>query len=553
MGVRYRGKMSRYHEIGRILIRHGFGYLAGELGFQKKISLFKGEDQPLGASRLTLPERVRLLFEDMGPTFIKLGQVLSTRPDLIPKDFVEELKKLQDDVEKFGAEAVKEQFQKEFGVLPDKLFKQFDYQPFASASIGQVYRAVLYSGEMVAVKVQRPNLRQVIEQDLLILLRLSGIIQKRTALGQVCDVEKIIQIFARCIRRELDYTIEGVNTEAFYRIFESNRAVLVPIIYWELTTKEIITMEYLEGVRAEEAVNTLINDGNNQIYVKNLLDAFFYPFFQEGIFHGDPHPGNILFQDQERIVLVDFGNVGRLEPSFRQQMARLLMAIMEKDVESLMEIMQETGTVTKNINHQHLYEDTAELLEKTNGVSTGQIDLSHILNGMIAISIDHGMLMQDNFFILGKAVAIIESLARTISPKANLLEMVKPLAIDYLRRQFTPSFALGKACKNTFDFLEMITSLPYDLSKTIKAAAQGEFKMIFHHRNLNWLYEMLDIASSRLAFSIIIAALIVGSALIIIMDKGPALWGYPIIGLVGFVFSGLLGSWMALIMLRRLR
>lgn len=535
MARKYR-KVSRYQEIFKVLFRHGFRYF---IGLNTKTARAKSN-----------PERVKMLFEDLGPTFVKLGQLLSSRPDLVPKKYVEEFSKLQDNVEEFPEQEVRAQFMKEMGKQPEEVFRQFDYKPLASASIGQVHRAILPGGEKVVVKVQRPHLLQLIHGDIKILKRLAGTLQNRTVIGKVCDVDEIIEVFERQIHKELDYLTEAVNTEAFYREFHDHDEVIVPRVFSEYTTGQILTMEYVQGVRVEEFEEHGYPVRERAKYASNMLLAIYRPLFERGLFHGDPHPGNVLFQDNFKVVLIDFGIVGRFDRQHRRQVAELMIALFERDVPAVMNIILETGRKTGPIHQQYFFEDVSEIVEKANGVTSGGIDLGGLLNGMLTISISHGIKMPDSLFILGKTVMISENMARKICPELDILEVIRPIAVDYLRDSLRPALYGGGLYRQISSASEAFFTLPGDICQAVRKFANNETRITFYHRNLNWLYDMLDVSSSRISFGLILAALIVGSAVIMHTGKGPQLWGYPALGTVVYVFSGMFGIWILISMLR---
>lgn len=539
MAVKYR-KVSRYREIAGILIRHGLRYLAGQ--FKLK--------HTEGHRYFTHPEQMRMIFEDLGPTYVKLGQLLSARPDLVPRDYVEEFSKLQDKVEEVSPEDIQAQFIKEFGKKPQEIFPYFNEKPLASASIGQVHEAILPGGQRVVVKVQRPHLTQLINGDIKILKNLSGLLQNHTMIGRVCNVNEIIEVFERQIRKELDYLTEAVNTELFYRQFCENENVIVPRVFSEYSSREILTMEYIQGIRVEEFEQHNYAYEERARYAGNMLQAIYQPLFERGLFHGDPHPGNVLFQDGFRVVLIDFGIVGRFDDGHRRQVAELIVALSDRDVQAVMDIIIETGITTRRIHRQYFFEDVAEIVEKANGVTSGGMELGELINGMITISINHGIKMPDNLFILGKTVMISENMARRICPELDMAEILKPLAVEYLKETLRPGLYPGSLYKQVSSASVAMFTLPRDLCQAVRNFANNDTRITFYHRNLNWLYDMLDISSSRISFGLILAALMVGSALIMHTGKGPLLWGYPVIGSIGFMLSGFLGVLVLISMLR---
>ncbi len=545
-------RVSRYSEIAGVLLRHGFHYLVEQLGLKSGMPAHDdtGTFGDRGFHRYSHPQRVRMVFEDLGPTFVKLGQLLSSRPDLIPREYVEEFSRLQDDVEEFCEPDIRVQFQKEMGKQPEELFSYFNYEPLASASIGQVHEAVLPGGEKAVVKVQRPHLTQLIDGDIRILKSFAGLLQDRTVIGKVCDVFEIIDVFERQIHRELDYLTEAVNTEAFYREFCDHKNVVVPRVFSDYTTRKILTMEYVDGIRVEEFEKHAYSFADRARYARNMLLAIFRPLFEKGIFHGDPHPGNVLFQDNYRIVLIDFGIVGRFDQVNRRRVAELMVALSERDVPAVMNIILETGISTRKIHQQYFFEDVAEIVEKANRVTSGGLELGQLINGMITISINHGIKMPDSLFILGKTVMISENMARRICPELDIAEVIEPLAVEYLKDALRPEFYTGNMYKQISNFSEAIFTLPKDICQAVRNLANNDTRITFYHRNLNWLYDMLDVSSSRISFGLVLAAMIVGSAVIMHTGKGPLLWGYPALGTVGFVFSGILGVLVLIAMLR---
>jgi ubiquinone biosynthesis protein len=528
-------RVSRYQEIAGILIKHGFRFIVEQVGSTR---------------HFTYPEKVRMVFEDLGPTYVKLGQLLSARPDLVPRVYVEEFSKLQDKVEEVTTEEIQVQFMKEFSKKPEEIFPYFNYKPLASASIGQVHEAVLPGGQKVVVKVQRPHLMQLINGDIKILKSLSGILQKYTVIGRLCNVDEIVEVFERQIHRELDYLTEAVSTEAFYRQFCGNENVIVPRVFSEYSSREILTMEFVQGIRVEEFEEHKYSYDERARYAGNMLQAVYRPLFEKGLFHGDPHPGNVLFQDDFKVVLIDFGIVGRFDDGHRRQVAELIIALSDRDVPGVMDVITETGITTRRIHRQYFFEDVAEIVEKANGVTSGGMELGELINGMITISINHGIKMPDSLFILGKTVMISENMVRRICPELDMAQVLKPLALDYLKETLRPGLQPGSLYKQISGASGALSGLPRDVCQAIRNFANNDTRITFYHRNLNWLYDMLDISSSRIAFGLILAALMVGSAVIMHTGNGPMLWGYPLIGTVGFMLSSLLGVMVLISMLR---
>lgn len=545
--------LTRIGEILQVVTKYGYGYL---LSGTKLAKAWRAQGWPEPASKpgvfLANQEplaRVRMIFAELGPTFIKLGQLLSTRPDLIPKDLARELSYLQDNVPPFGVREVRAQVEKELGAPPEKIFSSFDYRPLASASIGQVHRACLPDGTEVVVKIQRPGLREIIERDLAVLEDL-GELFKRSLLQQICDFDEILDVFRRQIRREMDFTIEAMNQEAFREIYRPYPQIVVPGVYWQYTTREILTMDLIRGAKLDTCEHWFQRSGRGPGIARLLMTALLLPLFQEGIYHGDPHPGNILFLPGERLALLDFGLVGKLDRDFRFQMAQLMLAVEGRDVAKVAEITTKMGITTRPIDQHKLYEDLSDLLAKTCRLNNPSINLGHLLNGMIDISLQHGIKMPGYFFTLGKAVVTGEGLAKRLDPHLNVIETVKPLAVEYLKGCMQPELKPENFYRRTTEFFQVLSQVPKDLAKIAYNLAQGELSIVFVHRGLENLYHMLDTVSTRLAVSLIIGAGIAGSAVIIAQEVGPRIWGYSSLGLIGFAVSSAFGLWMVWGMLR---
>ncbi|MHB8171157.1 MAG: ABC1 kinase family protein [Thermincolia bacterium] len=543
----------RIRQVLNILTKHGFSYLAEQIANGRASmwgrlvhSWYFRSHRAMG-----FPQRVRRVFEELGPTFTKLGQILSTRPDLIPPEFARELSTLQDHVDEMSAEEIRAQVVKELGDLPEAIFDYFDYRPVASASIGQVHLGILKTGQKVAVKVQRPRIRETIQQDIDLIKRFSKVLNERTILGQVCDVAEIVNVFERHMQRELDYTTEALNTENFRNILSDVSIVVVPAVYWRYTTKEVLTVDYIEGTKFKDLPPEFNFDP--QQLANRMMYAVLHPFFAEGVFHGDPHPGNVLVMADGRVALIDFGIVGRFEPEYRQMAALLMLALAEKDVRRVMDITLKVSKIIRPFEEQHFYEDTAELVDKVGAVGQGEISFGQIIQGMVSISLKHGVKMNSVFLLLGKAIVMSEALAQSVYPGFNILTVAHPLSMQRFQKDMLPTFSFDDIYQQISVWRKIFTNLPEDILNIVRKTAAGEMKLIFHHRNLQWMYDMMEVTSSRLAISIILAALIVGSALVLFGDVGPKIYGFSLLGLIGFVFASLLGGWMSVHLLRYLR
>jgi len=534
-GLKHR---RRYLEITFILARYGWGYLRrrqGRYSFQ-------------GAGRQENQMKLCRLFEELGPTFIKLGQLLSTRPDLVGLETAGELAGLQDQVQGFGLGEVRKEISRGLGRPPEALFAFFEEQPLASASIGQVHRAILPGGREAAVKIRRPGLERRVAEDLLILQDLLKILQ-RGPLTQLIDVSEVVRIFGRQITRELDFNREAQNLETFQKIFAEEPQIRIPQVYREYSSSGILTMEYIAGYRIEEAERLFPDPQSRRRLAENILRAVMLPFFRTGTFYADPHPGNVLFLPDGTIALVDFGIVARLDEDFRFQAASLLLAVARSDVSRIMEIALNFAPPDLKVKREELYEDIGALVEEARANQGQNTYLTSIIRGMLKISWEHGLPLPGTFFSLGRALIEAESLARRLDPDCDLVGVLEPLALQFISRRFGPETEPRAIYGRMIDLAETIWQIPADAVQVLHNLAEGEMRAVFVHRGLDELYRLMDVVSTRLAVGLISGAMMGASALVL-LGPGRNLNLVAYVALGGLGLSFFLSLWMIWGMLR---
>ena len=544
--------INRLREITTILIKYGFDYFVKQLGLTNLIS--KGEKilklKPSKIAQLSLPVRVRLALEELGPTFIKLGQILSTRPDLIPSDYIEELQKLQDEVPPFAYEQVEKAIKRELGADVSEIFKLFEQIPFAAASLGQVHQAILKDGEKVVVKVQRPDIEKIIETDLDILFHLARLTEKHIPDSRLYDPVGIVEEFAKVIRLELDYGTEGRNAERFKKNFEGEEIIYTPKIYWEFSSKRILTMELIEGIKIN-ALEELDKAGYDRKKIaENGAKAFMKQILIDGFFHADPHPGNMLVMKGEIIGFMDFGMMGRLDEETREKGVDLFIALMERNPDKIINEMLDLGIAPPEIDTRSLKIDIKEMIDRYYNKPLREIRLGELINQLVEISTKYQIKMPAEFALLGKALLTIEGIGLELDPDFNLAEIAKPYAKDIILERKSPQRLFIKFLNDLNELYNLIILIPRQLNKTLKKMEKGTFKLEFQHRGLENLISALDKAANRIAFSLILAAIIVGSSLIMQTDKGPHFMGFPVIGVLGFLIAAILGLGLVIIIIR---
>ncbi|WP_307192608.1 ABC1 kinase family protein [Mesobacillus stamsii] len=540
---------QRYRDIVAAFSRNGFGFLIKELGLLELLSLPKRlfvEDYPEIHSK-TLGERIRLFLEELGPTFVKIGQIASTRPDLIPADIIHELEKLQDRVPPFSFQEVKTIIEQELGVAIDSVFEEFHESPLAAASIGQVHFAVLNSGERVAVKIQRPNIKKIIETDLEILQELALLAELRLKWAAQYQLRDMVEEFSMSLRAELNYTIEGRNAEKIDKQFENDPKIRIPKVYWKYSTPKVLTMEYIEGKKLNEIQKNEDEEYNHKILAERLVHAIFHQILIEGFFHGDPHPGNIIALPGEVIVFMDFGMVGRLTTELKSHFASLVISMMRQNTDGVIKAITRMGLVPDDVNMQRLRSDVDQLKEKYYDVPLSQVSLGEAVNDLFSIAYQHHIQIPADLILLGKTLLTIEGTVEQLDPELSIIKMAEPFGRQLLKERYHPRKVAGKVLNHMFEYAEILTELPKSIQQYTTVLKKGKMRMEITIPELDLFLTKLDRISNRLSFSIVLLAfsiimvgLIIGSAL---SRQSLLLWNIPAIE-IGFGVALLMFLWL---------
>ena len=547
--------VRRYRQIVDVMIKHGFGYLVDRFGLRPfrsfREKLFG--PKPLKEQMLILSEalRLRLALEELGPTFIKFGQILSTRHDLLPKEYIMELEKLQDNVPPFEFSEAKKVIEREFEEKIEDIFRTFNPEQIAAASIGQVYRATLYQGEEVVIKVMRPGIETIIETDIAILMGMARFAQKHLKESKFFNPVGFMDEFSRIIRHEIDYTHEAQNAERFYSNFQGSETVNIPRMYWEYSTKHVLCQEFSEGIRISD-IQKLEAAGLDKKKISTYLaNAYLKMIFEDGFYHADPHPGNILVSPEGKIIFLDFGMAGHIDPTLRENLTNLIMAIQFDDIDFLIEALTDLGLISDvGSESQILRVKLEELLNKYYSLSSKFIDPTAFLRDIIDIFARTKGRIPTNLMLLSKTLVIRDEISRNLDPDHNFGEMTGPYVKKMLEDRTKTSHILKSARKTVIDLVNLIKHLPRRMNHLLNKAEKGTLKLELEHLGLDGLVEELDIISNRLSFSMIIAALIVGSSLIIQTRMSPSLFGVPLLGILGFLIAGFLGLGLLISIIR---
>jgi ubiquinone biosynthesis protein len=546
--------IKRAKEILTVFARYGLSYLFDLPAVEKSLNLgrkfFVKKEQEDKIKRLTWPQRTRLAFEALGPTFIKLGQVLSTRADLIPKEFVEELSLLQDEVPAFPYAQVEEIILSELGQPISEIFLEFDEKPTAAASLSQVHKAKTKGGAIVAVKIQRPNIRQSIETDLIIISDLAKFIAKRSINGHLYQPVEIVDEFSKYIKMELDFIGEGRNLDRFNENFKDSAEVSFPKVYWAMTTSKVLTMEFIEGVKISIAAKS-----ENQVYDKKLIaervaEAVLKQIFNDGFFHGDPHPGNIFIKPDNKITFLDCGLVGRLDRETKELIADQFIGILNNDTEKIIASWQEMEIIGPDADLKMIKSKIAGFFDKYLNLPLKNLKMGEILMEFLEIMVCCQVKVPTNLVLLSKAMVTLESIGRELNGDFNLAEHVQPFAKKLIAKKFEPKELFNRAQIDFKNFINLLENFPGDWRWLARTLRRGELNIGIKHKNLEKLVLVIDHASNRLSFSLIIAALIIGSSFIMQTSRGPFVLGYPALGVAGYLTAGILGVGLIISIIR---
>jgi ubiquinone biosynthesis protein len=509
--------MRRYRQIARILTRYGFGQVLSQLGIGRMIApgLQKLRFSSAEILHSTPAERVRMAVEELGPTFIKLGQILSTRADIVPPDLIHELEKLQDTVPPTPFLLIQAQVELELKRPLSELFATFDPVPVASASLGQVHLATLAGGEEAAVKVFRPGIEKVIDVDLDILLQAAALAQKRTDWGQFYDVLSLAQEFANTLRQEQNYEQEGHNMDRFRQIFADEPSVRVPFVYWETTTRRVLTMERLEGVKITDLEGLEAAGLDPDVVARRNIHILLKAVLQEGFFHADPHAGNFSVLPGEVIGMMDFGIMGHLDTSARLGLIQLFVGLFRGDSERSVDALSSLGIATRAADKRALTRDMERLKLQYYGLELEKIRAQTFVEDLMGIAFANHLTMPSNLVLVFKTIAMLEGISLILDPGINVFQEVEPYVRDALLELESPLSRAKKLSEQLRESTEAMLLLPRQIRALFEQMEDGQAGLSFGLRGLDDLTDRLTSAANRLALALLAAAFVVGPALII--------------------------------------
>ena len=543
--------INRYREIISILIKYGFNEFVYANKLTKYLNLgTKGlKKKNKNKIQYTSSERIRMVFEELGPTFIKFGQIISNRPDLVPDELLIELEKLQEAVPPFPAEYSIKTIESELKNPINILFREFNPVPIASASIAQVHKAILHSGEVVAVKVQRPNISQIIETDIEIMFFIATLIEKHIHGLDILNPTGIIKEFERTIKKEVDFRVEASHIEHFFENFKNDSNIYVPKIYRNFSTKKVLTMEFIDGVKLSN-INSSNFSINPKLIAERGVDAILKQIFNHGFFHADPHPGNILILKNNTICFLDFGMMGALSKNHKEQLGNIILGIVYKDSKRITDSVEKISESRKIDNKEQVEVQIFELLEEFAFLPLKNINMGDILNRLIVLIISNKIKISPNFYLLIKALITAEGVGRKLNPDFNIIKHIEPFARNIIIDRLNPFNLVEEAYFSANNYAILFRDLPKDLKDILEQIKNGKIKVEFEHRGVEPIIRKYFQITNHTILAIILSAIIIGSSVIIHSGISPKLYDIPLVGIIGFLGAGILGVWLIIAILR---
>ena len=544
--------IRRYRQIITVLAGYGLGHLLEYLNLFQVVALSRRMLRRGGgkAAHLSPPERLRLAMEELGPTFIKLGQLLSTRADIIPASFIKEFARLQDCVPSIPFHEIRAQIELALGCSIEERFLELEPEAIAAASIAQVHRARLISGEEVVAKVRRPGVTEAVETDIDILMDLAYLLERHLPGSDIYDPVGVVREFAYTIRREMDLSREGHTIEKIRDNFAGDPTLYFPKVYWEATAKEVLTIEYVRGIKVNDTQALEAAGLNRREIARRGAVAFLKMVLDHGFFHGDPHPGNVLIMPGNVICLLDFGMVGRLDAGLKRYLTDVLSGVIKHDVDGLVHTIIGAGEMNETLNLRSLKKGLSDFIDGYFEIPLKEIEVGRMLLEFIDLISTHRIKMHPDLTMLVKVLVIVEGMGRELDPQFDMVGHLRPFLEDALREKHSPGRLLKEMSEAAEAYLGLGRDLPREIREVLNKINRNKFRIDLEHRGLDRFSREMDRSANRLSLSLIIAALIIGSSIAMQTNHGPLLLGLPAFAFFGYLCAGVIGFWWMVAIIR---
>ncbi|MDA8171830.1 MAG: AarF/ABC1/UbiB kinase family protein [Nitrospiraceae bacterium] len=547
----------RLQHIVNVFLKYGFGRAVDQVRLSRYIPFLTrlrsfGQWPSLKAPGM--PQNLRRAFEELGPTFIKFAQVLAARPDIVGAEYADEFKKLLDEVPPFPAPEAIEVIERELGLPMEKVFRSFDERPVAAASIAQVHTATLMDGSEVVVKVQRPGISDIIGEDIQILTAIARLVERYAAEVRFFNPVGLIEEFARTVKKEMNFVQEAKNCCRFRRDFEGNPDIRFPQIYPEFLTEKVLVMERIYGVRIDD-IKRIDEGGFDRLKLARAgVDAYFKMVFTDGFFHADPHPGNIFVTPEGQLAFLDFGIVGAVTDELKDALASTLIALINKDYDRLIENYITLGYVRPDIDLETFRMDfkseLVELLEPMYGLTLGEINLAEYLSTFLTLAMRHNMRIPPELMLINKSLLILENIGLELDPAFDFFAAAEPYASKLIKKKYSPGKLFGRMRAEAAEAGELAFYLPRNLKRILGKLLRNDIQVKLHHLGLENLIKDMDRSSNRLAFAMVVSAMIISGSIMHAMQVPPRIFGISVLGFLSFFFAGIFGLWLVISIIR---
>lgn len=533
-------KIKRIKKLADVLMKYGFEEILSRSELEKRLPkriVGRNRGKIKDIKSRTIYERVRMALEEMGPAYVKFGQMLSNRNDILPEEMISELQKLQDKVEIQEVD-IRKKLAEELNIIPEEYFQSIDEEPMASASIGQVFRAVLKNGEKVVLKVRRDNIDNVVETDLIIMKDMAKFLEKYDVNAKNINLLYIVETFENMLKKELSLTNERKNIERFENNFKENEHIHVPVVYKELSNNRILCMEFIEGIKITDK-EKLEEAGFNPKEIASLgLELYIKQVMKYGFFHADPHPGNIFLGKDGKVIFIDFGAMGTLYPYEIELLEELTLNFLQKDVKKMIATIKELALDYNISDEKRLERGFYDILSMVDGTSLEEINLTEIMERVKTLLSQNQVLLSEDVYLLVKGIGQIEGIGRHLNPQLNIMQEIGKNAQEIMVKRMSPKYILEKGMGKVGEFSENWLTLPSDLKRLLEKIQNNELK----HRHELVGFENFQKITERLVMGLVVSSLIIGSSILVLANMPPHINGISVLGILGFVISGILGA-----------